>query len=246
MGLRLGGGASPAVLALAQAGKLQGRPGRPARHRRSGLRPDEAPRRGDGLNAEGRRRRQDAGRRRHHRAADDLRTGKSRAQDQGRPAGHAERARGEIGRRDRAVQPRRRHGRRRLRRGQRDAAAGHPRKRHRRRGQQVPLHARLRRRGSGQRHLRRALQPAPAQLHRPHDPPRRSGLLRHPAVVHGLSHLLLPHLQRRAAPRRRSTTPTRRRASGSTTPSPASSRAPRPRISATYSRRRTNSASPTR
>ena len=38
------------------------------------------------------------------------------------------------------------------------------------------------------------------------------------------------------APRRRSTTPTRRRASGSTTPSPASSRALRPRISATCSR----------
>ena len=32
-----------------QAGELQGRPGRPARHRRSGVRPDEAPRRGDGL-----------------------------------------------------------------------------------------------------------------------------------------------------------------------------------------------------
>ena len=56
--------------------------------------------------------------------------------------------------------------------------------------------------------------------------------------LHGLPHLLLPHLQRRAAPRRRSTTPTGRRASGSTTPSPASSRALRPRISARCSRRR--------
>ena len=38
-----------ALFAVAQAGKLQGRPGRPARHRRSGVRPDEAPRRGNGL-----------------------------------------------------------------------------------------------------------------------------------------------------------------------------------------------------
>ena len=74
VGLRLGRRASPALLALAQAGELQGRPGRPARHRRSRLRPDEAPRRGDGLDPESRRRRQDADRRRHHRAADDVRT----------------------------------------------------------------------------------------------------------------------------------------------------------------------------
>ena len=46
-----------------------------------------------------------------------------------------------------------------------------------------------------QRHLGRALQSAPAQLHRPHAAPRRPGVLRHPAVVHGLPHLLLPHLQ---------------------------------------------------
>ena len=96
------------------AGELQGRPGRPARHRRSGVRADEAPRRGDGLDAQGRRRRQDAGRRRHHRAADDVRVAEGRAHDQGRPAGHAQRARGQVVRRDRAAQPRRRDGRRRL------------------------------------------------------------------------------------------------------------------------------------
>ena len=45
---------------------------------------------------------------------------------------------------------------------------------------------------------------------------------------------------------RRSTTPTRWRASGWTTPSPASSRAPRPRISARCSPRRKSSASPTK
>ena len=54
---------------------------------------------------------------------------------------------------------------------------------------------RLRRRRGDQRHLRRALQPASAQLHRPHAAPGRPGVLRHPAVVHGLPHLLLPHLQ---------------------------------------------------
>ena len=65
---------------------------------------------------------------------------------------------------------------------------------------------RLRRRRGDQRHLGRALQSAPAQFHRPHAAPGRSGVLRHPAVVHGLSHLLLPHLQcrpRDAGPARR-------------------------------------------
>ena len=57
--------------------------------------------------------------------------------------------------------------------------------------------ARLRRRRGDQRHLRRALQSAPAQFHRPALPAGRPGLLRHPAVLSGLSHLLLPHLQRR-------------------------------------------------
>ena len=41
------------------------------------------------------------------------------------------------------------------------------------------------------------MQPSFVQLHRPHAAPGRPGVLRHPAVVHGLSHLLLPHLQRR-------------------------------------------------
>ena len=44
--------------------------------------------------------------------------------------------------------------------------------------------------------------------------------------LHGLPHLLLPHLQRRPRNTGASATPTRRRASGSTTPSPASSPAP--------------------
>ena len=55
----------------------------------------------------------------------------------------------------------------------------------------------LRLRRGDQRHLGRALQPASAQLHRPAHPARRPGVLRHHPVVHGLPHLLLPHLQRR-------------------------------------------------
>ena len=81
VGLRLGRRAPQALHALAQAGELQGRADRPARHRRSGVRADEAPRQGDRLAAQRGRRRQDADRRRHHRAADDVRTGEGRAQD---------------------------------------------------------------------------------------------------------------------------------------------------------------------
>ena len=114
---------------------------------------------------------------------------------QRRPAGDARSARDQMRRRDRAAQPRRRDGRRRLSPDPRAAQARRARERHRRRGQQVPLHPRLRRRRSDQRDLRRALQSASAQLHRPHDPAGRPGVLRHPAVLHGLPHLLLPHLQ---------------------------------------------------
>ena len=66
---------------------------------------------------------QDADRRRHHRTADDVRAGEGRAQGQGRPAGHARSARGQIGRRDRAAQPRRGDGRRRLSADRREAEA---------------------------------------------------------------------------------------------------------------------------
>ena len=43
----------------------------------------------------------------------------------------------------------------------------------------------------------RALQPASAQLLRPPDPAGRPGVLRHHPVVQRLSHVLLPHVQRR-------------------------------------------------
>ena len=55
VGFRLGGGAPQALHALAQAGELQGRPDRPARHGQSRLRPDGAPRQGDCVAAQGSR-----------------------------------------------------------------------------------------------------------------------------------------------------------------------------------------------
>ena len=73
---------------------------------------------------------------------------------------------------------------------------GRARERDRGAGHQAPLRDGLGQRRGHQRDLGRALQPAPAQLHRPDHPPRRSGLLRHHHVLHRLPHLLLPHVQR--------------------------------------------------
>ena len=72
----------------------------------------------------------------------------------------------------------------------------------------------LRLRRGDQLDLGRALLAASAQLHRPPDPPGRPGVLRRHPVVHGLSHLLLPHVQRRPRDARRSAPPTARRANG--------------------------------
>ena len=79
------------------------------------------------------RRRRHAGRRRHHRAADDVRTAEGGPEDRRRPAGDAGSARDQVGRRDRAAEPRRRDGRRRLSSGARGAQARRARERHRRR-----------------------------------------------------------------------------------------------------------------
>ena len=69
----------------------------------------------------------------------------------------------------------RRHGRRRLPGHRRSAQARHAGERDRRAGQQAPVRDGLGRRRVGQRGLRRAVQPAPAQLLRPHDPAGRPG-----------------------------------------------------------------------
>ena len=64
-------------------------------------------------------------------------------------------------------------------------------------GQQAALRDGLGPGRGGQRDLGRAVQPAPAQLHRPADPPRRPGVLRHHPLVQRLPDLLLPHVRGR-------------------------------------------------
>ena len=105
---------------------------------------------------------------------------------------------------------------------------GRPGERDRRAGQQAALRDGLGPGRGDQRGLRRALQPAPAQLLRPHHPARGPGVLRHHPLLQRLPDLLLPHVQRRQRDRRRSATPTPRRASGWTPRSPRSSRASAP------------------
>ena len=75
VGFRLGRRAPQALYPLAQARELQGGAHRPARHGQSRVRADGAPRQGDCVAAQGGRRPQDAGRRRHYRAADAVRAG---------------------------------------------------------------------------------------------------------------------------------------------------------------------------
>ena len=99
----------------------------------------EQARQGDRVAYQGSWLRQDADRRRHHRAADDVRIAEGRPQYRRRPAGDAGSARNQVAGRDRAAQPRRRDGRRRVSHDQRGAQAGRARERHRRRGQRVPL-----------------------------------------------------------------------------------------------------------
>ena len=130
-----------------EAGQLQGRARRPARHRASVVRIDEAARRGDRFAVP-----KEAGCRRHAASAStfveppmmfELQKAGLKVQPTASRSCW-KRARSSRQRRDRAAQPRRRDGGWRLRPDQREAAARHPRKRHRRRGQQVPLHPRLR------------------------------------------------------------------------------------------------------
>ena len=63
--------------------------------------------------------------------------------------------------------------------------------------QQSSLRSRLGIRRRRERDFRRALQPASARFFRSRAAPRRPGLLRHPAFLHGISHLLLPQLHHR-------------------------------------------------
>ena len=65
------------------------------------------------------------------------------------------------------------------------------------RGAAAPVRAGLGARRGDQRRLGRPLQPASARLLRPAAPAGRPGVLRRDPLVHGLPHLLLPHVQRR-------------------------------------------------
>ena len=87
--------------------------------------------------------------------------------------------------------------RRRLRGDLPHAPAGRLRARDRRARPPVALRAGLGARRSGERGLGRPVQPASARLLRPAAAPGGPGLLRHHPLVHGLSHVLLPHVQRR-------------------------------------------------
>ena len=180
----------------------------------------EARGRGDQGDPRGGGRRPNAARRRHGRAPHALRARAARHQGARRPAGHARRARDQEPRRAHAAQHLGGDGRRHLpahRRGLEAGRAGEP---DRGACQSRPLREGLGLRRGHQRDLRRALLAAPAQLHRPAPAPGRPGLLRHHPVLHGLPHLLLPHLQRRPRDTRRKRTPTSAHASGSTPPSP--------------------------
>ena len=133
-----------------------------------------------------------------------------------RPAAHAGGARDQDAGRDHAAQHRVHDGRRRLRGALPGDEARDARERVRRARQQGALRHGLRVRRGRQRDLRRALQPAPARLHRPRAAPRRPRLLRHPAQLHGLPDVLLPHVRDRVAPRSRWSTPTAAAATTST------------------------------
>ena len=131
------------------------------------------------------------------RAGGDVRAAGRRRPGRRRPAADAAGPHDQDRGRDHAAQHGLHDGRRRLR----TAVSGHaprlPGKRLRRAGQQGAVRDGLRIRRRRQRHLGRALQPPPPRLHRPRAAARRPGLLRHPAQLQRLPHLLLPHLRRR-------------------------------------------------
>ena len=136
-----------------------------------------------------------AGRRRHRRAAVPLRDAAAGPARRRRPAAHARRPGDQVRRRDHAAHPGRRDGRRRLPGHRRGAEA---RAYARTRSSRWPTSAStrwVRTRSRRSTRLGGAVQPAPAQLHRPADPPGRPGVLRHHPLLQRLPDLLLPHLR---------------------------------------------------
>ena len=109
-----------------------------------------------------------------------------------------------------------RDGRRRLRRALQGAAARDPRERVRRARQQGALRARLGARRGGERDLGRALQPAPARLHRPDAAARATPRTSTSSTPSTATAPATTGRSRSAAPRRRRSTPTSAAATSST------------------------------
>ena len=197
LGLRIGCAPPPAVRSVAAAGELPRRRCADARRdaRRDGDpgpagRADRA--RAARVRPRGRAARRRHGRPRHRRGARTRRRPRHR-----RVTGDARGAQDQDGRRDRAARPVGRARRRGLRGDLPDAATGRLRARDRRPCAPAPLRDGLGAGRGGQRRLGRPLQSASARLLRPASATGRSGVLRHHPLVHGLSNVLLPHVQRR-------------------------------------------------
>ena len=219
VGLRLGRGAPPDVLPVAEAGELHRLLHHHARRRPARLRAHAQAGRGDQGPPQRGRNHKRAHRRGLGRGPHLLRAAAARPANKGRPAGHAGRPGAQIPGRDHPAVHRRRPGRRHLPGHRRRAQARCTGKRDRRPGQQAAVRDGLRRRRVDQRGVRRAVQPAPAQLLRPHDPARRAGLLRHHALLQRLPDLLLPLLRGRLGHRAAKGRVQDEPASGSTSPS---------------------------
>ena len=188
----------------------------PARRDVPRVRPGRGRRGQDPRRARAARSARRAGRGRRDRAARAVRAAERGDRGRRRPAADAAGARDQDPRRDHAAQPGVRDGRRRLRGAVPRDEARDARERVRRPGQQGALRHGVGVRRGRQRDLGRALQPAPARVHRPRAPPRRPGLLRHPPQLHGLPHVLLPHVRGGERARARWSTPTSAAATTST------------------------------
>ena len=118
----------------------------------------------------------------------------TQAERRRRPTGVPRGAADQDRRRDHDAHPCLFDGRRRLRRAVPIPPPGSSRERMCRGRQQDAARPRFRVRRGRQRDLRRALLAAPPRLQRPHHPAGRPGVLRHPAQLQRLSHVLLPHV----------------------------------------------------
>src|SRR5215813_14218472 len=196
VGFRLRRRAPPDVLPLAETRALHRLLDHHARRDRARGRPARQGGGGDQGDPGRHRRGRPARGHRLRRDPHDLRTPGGRPAGPRRAAGDAGRPAAQVARRDRAADHGRRDGGRRVPGHHGRTAAGRAGERDRGAGRQAAVRHGLRRRGVDQRGLRRALQPAPAQFLRPHDPAWGAGVLRHHAFLQRVPDLLLPDLQR--------------------------------------------------